>query len=99
MFCCHNSDLSAARLVVFKKLDEQVRKISVKEVADAIAVGVRSIGQDNSADLYRREFVVSIDVTQAMTDQGQIGWDHFLMSRMAKKWTEIGPNEHYTSEN
>ena len=95
MFCCYNTELSAARLGVYKKLDEQVRKISVQEVADAIAVGIRSIGNESSADLYRREFVVSKEVAQAMTDQAQIGWDHFLMSRMAKTWSEIGPNEHF----
>ena len=95
MFCCQNSELLGSRLEALRKLDEQVRKITQPEVADAIAVGVRSIGNDTSAILYRQEFVVATDVSQAMFDQEQIGWDHFLMGRIALKWSEIGPAENH----
>ena len=84
-----------ARNQEVNQLQEKVQKISQPDVAKAIAVGVRSIGNGTSAVLYQREFVVSTEIEQAMEDQEQIGWDHFMMSRMAKKWSAIGPNEAY----
>lgn len=84
-----------ARNHEIQRLQENVTKITEPEVAKAIAVGVRSIGNSNLAMVYRREFVVSVENAHAMEDQEQIGWDHFMMSRMAMKWSEIGPTEAY----
>ena len=96
IFYCKHPDMLDARNQAVNRLQEKIQKISQPDVAKAIAVGVRSIGNSHSAGLYQREFVVSADIAQAMEDQDQIGWDHFMMSRMARKWSAIGPNESYS---
>ena len=57
--------------------------------------GVRSITRKESAEIYSREFVCSQKLREAMDEQLQIGWSHFLQGRISSKWKEVGPNEAY----
>ena len=94
-FRCTNQLTVEIRSREFRTLKDKLSSITDSTVVEAMLAGVRSITWKDSAEIYSREFVCSQKLKEAMDEQLQIGWSHFLQGRISSKWKEVGPNKSY----
>ncbi len=92
IYCCQNEDMRVRRHREHSKFIQRIRSITNKQVSDAIEVATRQLG-GSSLQIYSTEFVTSTHISHAITAQSDIGWEHFLLGRLAREWREIGPRE------
>ena len=90
IFCCQHNDMKEGRKREFIKLQQFIRKTTVEEVTQAIEAGISGIGRDINS-IFRDQFATNKRVAQVFTEQDMIGWEHFVLGRVAKSWSDIGP--------
>lgn len=90
IFCCQHGKMKEEWKREFLKFKKSLRKITDIQVSTAIEVGIGGIGGEYSAT-FQEQFTTNSRVKRAFTEQETIGWDQFVLCRMAKSWSELGP--------
>ena len=96
IFCYINESMTKEQHKVLIKYRKTLFQMSTPEVGMAIMAGVSSIAQEETADLYQRDFTASTTTRQAMESQKDIGWDQFLLGQIATRWQQIGLAPEYS---
>lgn len=90
IFCCSHALMKTEQRKEFDRFAAKLKPITAEEVHSALLVGVGNLGTTVSAK-YQSEFVTNRMVAQAMNEQSDIGWEHFVRGRISTTFGSIGP--------
>ena len=84
IFSCQHTEMKEGRQREYMKLQQFLRKTTAEDVIKAIEAGIGGIGE-NTSNIFRDQFVTDDRVAQVFTEQDTIGWNQFVVGRIAKR--------------